>query len=278
MGRNFYTLDDFNVAGSTVLLRVDINSPIDPSTGRILNDARVREHLDTIRDLANTRLAILAHQSRPGKDDFTTLEAHAERMSALLGRPVAYVDSLFGRHAVEAIRGMKVGDIVLLENTRFFAEEEALADAKFEKMAKAMMVRKLAPLAQYFVLDAFAAAPRAPAEPLWLRGGPPRPRGTRDGAGDPDAHEGNGESGSPEGRDLRRSQGGRLDRRDPPHARERHRRPGPHDGRRREPVPPLERDQPWAGARGSPLAGDVEPRRAGRAVQGDPLEVPGAGG
>ncbi|MEK6810637.1 MAG: phosphoglycerate kinase, partial [Candidatus Thermoplasmatota archaeon] len=75
MGRNFYTLDDFNVSGSTVLLRVDINSPIDPSTGRILNDARVREHLDTIRDLANTRLAILAHQSRPGRADFTTLEA-----------------------------------------------------------------------------------------------------------------------------------------------------------------------------------------------------------
>src|SRR3990172_4829759 len=161
MGRNFYTLDDFNVAGSTVLLRVDINSPIDPSTGRILNDARVREPLDTIRDLANTRLAILAHQSRPGRDDFTTLEAHADRMSALLGRPVRYVDSLFGAHAIDAIRGMKVGDIVLLENTRFFAEEEALADAKFEKMAKAMMVRKLAPLAQYFVLDAFAAAHRA---------------------------------------------------------------------------------------------------------------------
>ncbi|MEK6838977.1 MAG: phosphoglycerate kinase, partial [Candidatus Thermoplasmatota archaeon] len=161
MGRNFYTLDDFNVSGSTVLLRVDINSPIDPSTGRILNDARVREHLDTIRDLANTRLAILAHQSRPGRDDFTTLEAHADRMSALLGRPIRYVDSLFGAHAIDAIRGMKVGDAVLLENTRFFAEEEALADAKFEKMAKAMMVRKLAPLAQYFVLDAFAAAHRA---------------------------------------------------------------------------------------------------------------------
>src|SRR6266511_1126078 len=123
MGRDFFTLDDFDLAGSTVLLRVDINSPIDPSTGRILNDSRIREHLATVRDLADTRLAILAHQSRPGKDDFTTLEAHAERMSALLGRPVAYVDSLFGRHAVEAIQGMKPGDVVMLENTRFFAEE-----------------------------------------------------------------------------------------------------------------------------------------------------------
>ncbi len=161
MGRDFFTLDDFPLAGSTVLLRVDINSPIDPATGRILNDARIREHLATVRDLRDTRLAILAHQSRPGRDDFTTLEEHAERMASLLGRPVRYVDSLFGTHAVDAIRAMKPGDIVMLENTRFFAEEEALADAKFEKMAKALMVRTLAPLAQYFVLDAFAAAHRA---------------------------------------------------------------------------------------------------------------------
>src|SRR3989449_10931803 len=161
MGRDFFTLDDFPLAGSTVLLRVDINSPIDPATGRILNAARFREHLATVRDLRDTRLAILAPQSRPGKDDFTTLEEHAERMTALLGQPVRYVDSLFGKHAVDAIRAMKPGDIVMLENTRFFAEEEALADAKFEKMAKAMMVRTLAPLAQYVVLDAFAAAHRA---------------------------------------------------------------------------------------------------------------------
>ena len=161
MGRDFYTLDDFDLSGSTVLLRVDINSPIDPSTGRLLNDRRIREHLATIRDLRHTRVAVLAHQSRPGRDDFTTLEAHADRMGALLGHPVRYVDSLFGQHAIQAIQEMKVGDVILLENTRFFAEEETLADAKFEKMGKAMMVRKLAPLAQYFVLDAFAAAHRA---------------------------------------------------------------------------------------------------------------------
>ena len=161
MGRDFFTMDDFGLAGSTVLLRVDINSPIDPATGRLLNDARIREHLATIRDLREARVAVLAHQSRPGKDDFTTMESHAERMAALLGRPVRYVDSLFGKAAIDAIQAMKAGDVILLENTRFFAEEEALADAKPEKMARAMMVRRLAPLAQYFVLDAFAAAHRA---------------------------------------------------------------------------------------------------------------------
>jgi len=161
MARDFFTMDDFDLAGRTVLLRVDINSPIDPATGALLNDARIREHLATIRDLRHAKVAILAHQSRPGKDDFTTLEVHAERISALLGRPVRYVSSLFGRPAIEAIESMHVGDVVVLENTRFYSEEEALADAKLEKMAKTHIVRRLAPLADYFVLDAFAAAHRA---------------------------------------------------------------------------------------------------------------------
>lgn len=161
MARDFFTMDDFDLSGRTVLLRVDINSPINPATGELLNDARIREHLATIRDLRHAKVALLAHQSRPGKDDFTTLEVHAERIAALLGRPVRYVSSLFGRPAVEAIESMHVGDIVVLENTRFFAEEEALADAKLEKMAKTHIVRRLAPLADYFVLDAFAAAHRA---------------------------------------------------------------------------------------------------------------------
>jgi len=157
----FYTLEDFDLAGKTVLLRVDINSPIDPGSGRLLNDARLREHLATIRDLRGSKLAILAHQSRPGKDDFTTMEPHAERLSYLLGRKVGYVDSLYGRHALEAIRGLAPGDAVLLENTRFYAEEESLADAKPEKMAATHIVRTLAPVADYFCLDAFAAAHRA---------------------------------------------------------------------------------------------------------------------
>lgn len=161
MARDFFTLDDFDLSGRTVLLRVDINSPIDPATGRILSDARIREHAATIRDLRPAKVAVLAHQSRPGKDDFTTLEAHAERLAAILGHPVRYVDSLYGRHAVEAIGSLKEGDVVVLENTRFYAEEEALANGKVEKMARSHMVRRLAPLADYFVLDAFAAAHRA---------------------------------------------------------------------------------------------------------------------
>jgi phosphoglycerate kinase len=161
MARDFFTMDDFDLSGHTVLLRVDINSPVDPATGQLLNDSRIREHLSTIKELRHSKVVLLAHQSRPGKDDFTTLEAHAERLGALLGRPVRYVSSLFGRPAIEAIESMHAGDVVVLENTRFYSEEEALADAKLEKMAKTHIVRRLAPHAQYFVLDAFAAAHRA---------------------------------------------------------------------------------------------------------------------
>jgi phosphoglycerate kinase len=161
MARDFFTMDDFDLAGRTVLLRVDINSPVDPATGELLNDARIREHLTTIRDLKHSKVVLLAHQSRPGKDDFTTLEAHAERIAALLGHPVRYVPSLFGKPAIEAIEAATVGDVIVLENTRFYAEEEALADAKLEKMVNTHIVQGLAPHADYFVLDAFAAAHRA---------------------------------------------------------------------------------------------------------------------
>lgn len=161
MARDFFTMDDFDLSGHTVLLRVDINSPVDPATGALLNDSRIREHLATIKELRESKVVLLAHQSRPGKDDFTTLEAHAERLGVLLGRPVRYVSSLFGRPATEAIESMRVGDVVVLENTRFYSEEDALADAKLEKMAKTHIVRRLAPHARYFVLDAFAAAHRA---------------------------------------------------------------------------------------------------------------------
>ncbi len=161
MARAFFTMDDFDLSGRTVLLRVDINSPIDPATKTLLNDARLREHLATIRDLRGSKVVVLAHQSRPGKDDFTSLEPHAERLSSLLGRPVKFVDGLYNRQALDAIRSLQTGEVLVLENTRFYAEEEALADQKIEKMAKTHIVKKLAPLAQYFVLDAFAAAHRA---------------------------------------------------------------------------------------------------------------------
>ena len=153
------TLADAGKLKGTVLLRVDLNSPIDPSSNQILDDKRFREHLPTVQALEDARLVILTHQSRPGKKDYTTLEAHAAKFERLLGRPVTYVDDVFGRCARDAIRGAKRGDVLMLENLRFAAEENLTL--KPEEAKKTILVRKLAAMADFYVNDAFGTAHRS---------------------------------------------------------------------------------------------------------------------
>ncbi|MDN7024677.1 phosphoglycerate kinase [Methanoculleus sp. FWC-SCC1] len=141
------------------MLRVDFNSPIDPSSHQILDDKRFREHLPTVQALEDAKLVILTHQSRPGKKDFTTLEAHAEKLERLSGRPVDYVEDIFGSTARETIRGMKRGDVVMLENLRFNAEENLTL--KPEDAQKTILVRNLAAMADLYVNDAFGTAHRS---------------------------------------------------------------------------------------------------------------------
>ena len=161
MAPDFNTIDDLEVEGKTVLVRVDINSPVDPLTGLLLDDTRIRLHAETIAELANkgAKTVIIAHQSRPGKKDFTTLEQHAEALSNLLDRPVSYVDDIFGSNAREAIGGLHSGDILLLENVRFYSEEILQREAP--QQAETHMVKLLSPLVDYFINDAFAAAHRS---------------------------------------------------------------------------------------------------------------------
>ncbi len=161
ISRNFFVLDDFNLRGKRVLLRLDINSPMDPISGQILDDSRMRAHVDTLDDLSGSKVIILAHQSKPGKKDFTNLANHAKRLSKIIHRPVRYVDSLFDSRATQAIEEMDAGDVILLENTRFFAEELMLKNAKSEVLAKTHMISRLSSMADYYVCDAFAAAHRA---------------------------------------------------------------------------------------------------------------------
>jgi phosphoglycerate kinase len=153
------TLADAGKLKGTVLLRVDLNSPIDPSSNQILDDKRFREHLPTVQALEDARLVILTHQSRPGKKDYTTLEAHAAKLERLLGRPVTYVDDVFGRCARDAIRGAKRGDILMLENLRFAAEENLTL--KPEEAKKTILVRRLAAMADFYVNDAFGTSHRS---------------------------------------------------------------------------------------------------------------------
>jgi len=165
MDESFFTLDDFDLGGRTVMLRVDLNSSVDPETGRILNDTRLRRHASTVTELAanGAKVVLLAHQSRPGNLDFTTLARHAQHMGGLIGQHVRYVDDLFGKRAREAVRGLGRGSVLMLENVRFSSEEVVMKKyngADFRPQAATHLVRTMAPLADVFVNDAFAAAHR----------------------------------------------------------------------------------------------------------------------
>lgn len=156
--RDYLTIDDFDMEGKTVLVRVDLNVPMDPEDN-ILDDMRIKSHIPTLRDLEDARVVLLAHQSRAGKSDFTTMRPHAERMSRYLGKEVEYVDDIFGSHARSKITSMKKGDVILLENVRFYAEESLERSAKAHSQTH--MVKKLSPVIDIFLNDAFAVSHRS---------------------------------------------------------------------------------------------------------------------
>ena len=156
--KDYLIMSDFTVDDMRVLMRADLNSPMDPK-GNILDDKRFKSHLDTIRALEDAKLVLMAHQSRAGKKDFTTLEPHSKILSRLLRRDVLYVDDIFGSHARDAIKSLEPGNILLLENTRFYSEENI--NRSPEEHSRTHMVRRLAPLFDLFINDAFAVSHRS---------------------------------------------------------------------------------------------------------------------
>ncbi len=161
------SLDDVEVRGRTVLLRPDINSPIDRTTGKIADENRLDKSLPTIADLAGAgaRLVIIAHQGDTlDYHNLVSLEEHAGKLSAKLGREVKFIDDVAGPAAREAIGELKDGEILLLDNIRFLTEEvstfENAVKLTPQEMTKTYLVRNLAPLVDLYVNDAFAAAHR----------------------------------------------------------------------------------------------------------------------
>ncbi|QDA31563.1 phosphoglycerate kinase [Thermococcus indicus] len=154
-----FRLTDFDYHGKTVFLRADLNSPV--TDGKIISDARFRAVLPTIIYLLEhgAKLVIGTHQSKPYKGDYITTEQHAEILSGLLGQEVEYVEDVFGKYAREKIQALKPGEAIVLENLRFAAEE--VKYKPIEDCEKTFFVRKLAPLIDYVVNDAFAATHRS---------------------------------------------------------------------------------------------------------------------
>jgi len=157
----YKTMDDFDFKNKTAIVRVDFNSTVDPSTKKLLDDERISLHSVTIRELSDkgAKVVVLAHQGRLGDPDYTTLEQHAKRLSEILKKKVNYVDDVIGEKAVNAVKALKPREILVLENVRSLSEETA--KKAIEEQSKSTLVKTLAPLADVFVIDAFAAAHRA---------------------------------------------------------------------------------------------------------------------
>jgi len=155
----FLTFNEVSTKDKRVLVRVDFNSPIEPGAGAILDDKRFREHVQTIQALESSVCILLTHQSRPGKMDFTSLELHAARLEQLLRRPVTFISDIIGSAAYEAVSKAQSGDVLMLENIRFNAEENLTLSS--ECAAKTYFIKKLAGLGDIYINDAFGTAHRS---------------------------------------------------------------------------------------------------------------------
>ena len=150
--KQFRTLDDANVKGQRVLVRVDLNVPMD--NGRVTDTTRLDRIAPTITEIADKggKVILLAHFGRPkGRDAKDSLKPVAAELAKVIKRPVGFADDCIGDVAEKAVAAMKDGEILCLENTRFHKEEEKNDPA---------FVAALAKLGDIWVNDAFSAAHR----------------------------------------------------------------------------------------------------------------------
>ena len=152
------TLDDFDLKGKTVLLRVDLNVPIDHDTKEILGEYRIEEAAITIKALNSAKIVVISHQGRVGRKDFVGMNNHAKVLEKYCGKKVKYVQDVIGASAIEEIKNMNDDDIIMLDNLRLCAEENY--EFSLEDSAKTIMVKRLAGLFDLFVLDSFPSAHR----------------------------------------------------------------------------------------------------------------------
>jgi phosphoglycerate kinase len=158
----FHTLDQVDVNGKRVLVRVDLNVPVE--NGKVADKTRIERVAPTIREIADKggKVILISHFGRPkGYDRNESLKPIAPAIAEVLGRPVAFAEDCIGEKAGAAVAAMKPGDILCLENTRFHKGEEKNDPA---------FVAELAALGDIFVNDAFSVAHRAHASVSGLGG------------------------------------------------------------------------------------------------------------
>lgn len=168
---NFLNLDGFDFGAKSVLVRVDVNSPVadvesssnpSESVKKVvqIND-RILSAAKTIKELSDrgAKVVVLAHQGRMGDKDYTELDQHAMLLSQSMGKQVDYLDDLMGEKAINAIKEMKDSQILMLKNVRSLESETAKISA--EEHSNSDFVKTLEPLFDYFVNDAFSVSHRS---------------------------------------------------------------------------------------------------------------------
>jgi len=159
IGVKVLTLDDFELKGKTVFVRMDMNCPIDPETNEILGTKRIEEAIETLRSLKDAKVVVASHQGRVGNNEYTGMNKHAEVLEKLMGQKIKYVEDTIGEAAQNAIKNLENGDILLLDNLRLCAEENY--EFSPENAAKTIMVSRLSKLFDLCVLDSFPSAHRS---------------------------------------------------------------------------------------------------------------------
>jgi phosphoglycerate kinase len=158
---DFLTMDDVDVNGKTILLRIDINVPYDEKTGKIGDSDRMVEHSKTIKELSDNgaKVVLLAHQGRKGDVDFIHLDQHARLLEKHVGKKVEFIEDVSGEKAKEKIKSLKPCEILLLDNVRFLEDEDV--EKTPEEHRNSTIVKALSEIADIFINDAFSAAHRS---------------------------------------------------------------------------------------------------------------------
>src|SRR6056297_3358211 len=154
----FQTLDDLD-DGQRVLIRFDLNSPVED--GEVQDNRRFGRHADTLQELVDRdfAVAVMAHQGRPGDDDFVSLDQHAAILADHVDADVDHVADTFGEAALDAVDDLAGGDVLVLENTRMADGE--LPEEDPEVKAETEFVQTLAPEFDAYINDAYSAAHRS---------------------------------------------------------------------------------------------------------------------
>jgi len=158
-GVKVLTLDDFDLKGKTVFLRVDMNCPIDPETMEISGTKRIEEAIETLESLKEAKVVVGSHQGRVGNNDYTGMDKHAKVLEKLMNKKIKYVEDVIGEAAQNAIKNLEDGDVLLLDNLRLCAEENY--EFTPENAAKTIMVSRLSKFFDLCVLDSFPSAHRS---------------------------------------------------------------------------------------------------------------------